>query len=122
MVLVAVELLTFASHSARHLRPAIFLPIRKSLLHEFERLDIVGRGEPARAVEGQEGIQPPRARIFAFLNRAQRPGRYMHLRPAPSGKNVRTVTDEPSLMTRLGKMIRLRLVSATRWARSGPRR
>ncbi len=35
---------------------------------------------------------------------------------------MRTVTEEPSLITRLGKITRLRLVSATRSARSSPSR
>ncbi len=44
------------------------------------------------------------------------------MRSGAVGWNVRTVTDEPSFTTRLGKITRLRLVSAMRRARASPSR
>src|SRR5260370_2505057 len=73
-MLVAVELLAFLAHAARHFRPAVLAPVGEPLLHQLERLDVVGRRKAARTVEGQEGIEPAGAGILAFLHRAELPG------------------------------------------------
>src|SRR5262245_20690995 len=79
MVLVAVELIAFASHAARHLGPAIVLPVGETLLNKFQRYDIVGCGESAGPVEGEECIEPARARGLRFFNRPEGPRGHVHL-------------------------------------------
>lgn len=62
MVFVAVELVIVGfGHAARHFGPLIVRPIGKPLLDEFQRLDIIGGGEAAGTVEGQERIEAARA-------------------------------------------------------------
>ncbi len=78
-MLVAVELLAVLAHAARHFRPAVLGPVGEPLLHQFQRLDVVGRGEAAGAVEGEERVEPARTRALALLDRAERPGGDVHL-------------------------------------------
>ena len=61
MVFVAVELLALLAHAAGHFGPAVLGPVGQPLLDQFERLDIVGRGEPAGTIEREKGIEPPGA-------------------------------------------------------------
>src|SRR6202008_2057029 len=79
VVLVAVELLALLAHATRHLRPAVLGPVGEPLLHQLERLDVVGRGEAAGTVEGEEGVEPARAGALPLLHRAERPGGDVHL-------------------------------------------
>ena len=123
MALVGVELLVVPSPcratasfhgTSRHARIA--------LLHRLQRRDIVGRREAAGPVEREERV----AAGARAGPRSPRPVPSAHavtcIRSGATGIEVRTVTDEPSLITRFGKITRLRLVSATRAARASPSR
>ena len=66
-------------HAARQIGPRHFAPGSEAELRRFERRDVVGRGEAARPVESQKGVQPARTLRFSFLDRPERPGGHMHL-------------------------------------------
>ena len=96
--------------------------VRQALLHRLQRLDVVRRGEAARAVEGEEAVEADGARRRRSPPSARAPRRAPACGRARAGGRCGWSPRSRRSAPGSGRCTRLRLVSATRAARASPRR